>query len=73
MADPGNDLTLMRISTAASIGEYPTSGRKEKRRGHDADELTLSRDGEEVFVGSGYYSFVAESEPSYSFRDGVGY
>lgn len=71
--DPGNDLTLMRISTLASIGECPTSGRKEKRREHDADELTLFRDGEEVFEATGNYSSVAESEPSYSFHDGVGY
>ena len=46
---------------------------KEKRRQHDGDELTLIRDGEEVFLTSGYYSFVAESEPSYSFHDGEGY
>lgn len=72
-AVPGNDMTLIRISTSASIGECPTSGRKQKRREHDADELALNRDGEEVFVTSGYYSFVAESEPSCSFRDRVGY
>lgn len=64
---------MMRISTSASIGECPISDRKEKRRENDADELTLIRDDEEVFVASGYYSFVAESEPSYWFHDGVGY
>ena len=42
---------------------------KETRRENDGDSLELTKDGEVVFGTSGYYSFVYESEPSYSFHD----
>ena len=46
---------------------------KETRRRDDGDSLELKRDGEVVFGTSGYYSFVYETEPSYSFHDGERY
>ena len=64
-----SELKRYTVWTGGQHYVVEADGHEEKKNKNDSDYLELKKDGEVVFGTSGYYSFVFESEPSYSFHD----